>query len=187
VKRAAISLPLAIFVLAGCPECPTPPLGTGGTGGSGSGGGGDATSTTSHVSATASTSSSSGGADAGMVCEDHNECTEEIVDSSGNCSHLLRPVGTPCSVGACADGNCCALCISYDLKNNTFACDGCGFDQVCLNGMCSKECGVDSECDDGNLCTSFACVMGHCRRAPLPDGNLCGMSPAMFCTGGLCR
>ncbi|MBI4716599.1 MAG: hypothetical protein HY763_02250 [Planctomycetes bacterium] len=42
------------------------------------------------------------------------------------------------------------------------------------------ECTLDGHCDDGNQCTSDACVSGTCAHTNLPNGTLC--DDGLFCT-----
>jgi len=89
-------------------------------------------------------------------CDDAESCTIDSCDvATGACSH--DPV---------ADGA------------------GCGAGRSCCSGVCGgPACGTALACDDGNECTSDACLDGDtcaaaCRAAPLADGTPC--------SGGLC-
>jgi hypothetical protein len=40
--------------------------------------------------------------------------------------------------------------------------DDCATGEDCVDGICETRCGVSSECDDGNPCTSDGCTDGYC-------------------------
>jgi hypothetical protein len=41
-----------------------------------------------------------------FACNDGNECTADLCDGSGGCTHHSSPYGTPCSKGICDSGVC---------------------------------------------------------------------------------
>ena len=44
-----------------------------------------------------------------MACSsDGNDCTNDVCDGAGNCTHPNKPPGTPCSGGACDGASACA-------------------------------------------------------------------------------
>ena len=93
-----------------------------------------------------------GATDEGL-CEDGNDCTDDICTPEGSCLH-------PANTAACEDGN---LCTQNDR---------------CLDKLCNP--GALLNCDDGNDCTSDACDpnTGTCRNviasgAPCQDTNFC--------------
>jgi hypothetical protein len=109
-------------------------------------------------------------------CDDQNECTADACEGgSGQCLHtnILGPCddGVPCTVDDACGG----------------AVEGGG--EVVPDGQCQ---GQPMSCDDGNVCTSDACLNAAgkalCQHLPVPgacdDGEACTVSD--FCLGGQC-
>jgi hypothetical protein len=79
-------------------------------------------------------------------CNDGNECTADVCSPEGQC---LNPPDT--DVTECDDG--------YG---------------ICFEGICeTPDCWENSDCSDGDECTTDECVGGECRFTPIPD---CGGS-----------
>ncbi len=79
-------------------------------------------------------------------CNDGNECTADVCSPEGQC---LNPPVT--------DGTACD--------------DGYG---TCFEGICeTPDCWENSDCSDGDECTTDECVGGECLFTPIPD---CGGS-----------
>ncbi|MCB9661285.1 MAG: hypothetical protein H6726_26790 [Sandaracinaceae bacterium] len=113
------------------------------------------------------------------ACADANECTDDVC-GAGACTNPPTTEGTTCSTGVC-DGLGSALCeVCVD--------DGSGVDSGCSAGApdCigasgSRECvacTADAQCDDGNVCTTDACVGNTCMATPVAAGD------AGMCMGG---
>ncbi len=116
---------------------------------------------------TADTCSSTGGClGKAVVCDDGNPCTADACSlKTGSCATTPQAKGFPCSDGlACTTGD---------------ACDGAG--------TCAT---TPVNCDDGNPCTTDACVpkTGSCSHvnntSPCEDGNLCTLNDV--CASGAC-
>ena len=99
---------------------------------------------------------------AGTACEEAG-CLAGVCDGQGACGQLA----SKCEVGACTTATCDPTsneCIIANKTDGTVCtsssnCDGPG---RCEAGVCN---GADSiVCDDGNACTTDACVMGENRR-----------------------
>lgn len=104
---------------------------------------------------------------AGTICK--GGCTicspTEIVDPTLNCACVCRPGLTRCN-GVC-----------LDLQSDAANCGGCG-----------------QSCDDGNVCTTDACLAGQCSNTIIPsccesdpeceDGDLCTTNS---CVGNQCQ
>ncbi len=100
---------------------------------------------------------------AGTGCTDDGfECTDDVCDGAGTCSHPPLPVNTACT----DDGEEC----TDDV------CDGAGscvHPALPLGTACSS---------DGNACTANVCDgTGFCSHPPLPDGTPC--DDGNVCTG----
>lgn len=122
-------------------------------------------------------------------CNDANSCTDDICDASGLCSNLPRAAGELCPIGVCNGDPTnlqCVTCIddsppgSIDsgcpLEKPTVYCDESGASPLC------RGCHVDSDCDDGNSCTTDQCNAGLCEHSSLSAGTPCG-SGAGLCNG----
>ncbi len=87
-------------------------------------------------------------------CDDHNLCTIDSCDQTGQCTYVADE-GAPCS-----DGNACTI-------------DACGSD-----GMCHSVPNIGGECDDGNACTlgekcSSEGLCGGGTALQCNDANVC--------------
>ncbi len=110
--------------------------------------------------------------DDGAPCSDDNPCSVGDLCQAGQCSPgkpKLCSSGDPCVDAKCSliDGNC-----KYTPK---LGCVG-----ECPDGLCA---------DDGNPCTSVACVQNKCLTSPLNgackvDGNSCNPGT---CAEGQCQ
>ncbi len=137
-------------------------------------------------------------ANEGGHCEDGDLCTWNDVCTAGVCD------GTPadcsslddtCNAGTCnpATGECEAV-----PTNEGGPCDDadpCTENDTCSSGVCAGtsipgciNCYTDPECDDGNVCTSDACIGGACQYTYLTsscnDGNRCTLNDV--CSAGVC-
>ena len=95
-----------------------------------------------------------------LECDDSDSCTTDTCLSPGTCSAACDYAEPACS--AVADGCCPTGC---DWTN----------DADCTS---SPACGADSECDDGDACTTDTCTnAGQCDAAcsndPIPDCTAC--------------
>jgi len=118
-------------------------------------------------------------------CDDGNPCTDDAC-SSGDCSHTLKPLKTPCS-----DGDACTL---HDQCDESGACVGQAWDggdgSPCTIDSCDPVTGAVNTpvaagtwCTDGNACTAGdQCDSGgHCLGAPVAAGT--GCDDGNDCTG----
>ncbi len=133
-----------------------------------------------------------GAADGGIA--GGNTCLGDL-DGSGavGVPDLLILLGAwgpcPCPPGT---SDCNGTCI--DTTSDPNHCGGCGIDcgvgEICINGQCAQaECTNVSECDDGNPCTTDACVNFQCVFTPTDgltcdDGSACTVGDT--CSGGVC-
>ncbi|MCZ6652464.1 MAG: hypothetical protein O7D91_05485, partial [Planctomycetota bacterium] len=108
-------------------------------------------------------------ADKGQIpcTKDDNECTDDICDGKGKCTHPNEPNTVPCT----DDGEECT----------TDFCDGAG---AC--GHPNKAAGTDCTDTDNNDCTSGECDgMGECEPRDVPDNTDCE-NDGNVCTTELC-
>lgn len=95
----------------------------------------------------------------GLLCDDGNACTKDVLTSKGRCTHATL-TDTPCNVcdiaGVCVDGSCVQT----------------------QQGPAHCPCETWKDCPAPTPCHGPACVAGVCQLKPVPDGNLCD--------GGLC-
>lgn len=142
--------------------------------------------------------------------DDGNECTDDVCDGAGRCSHdRHRVAGTACR----DDGNVCTDDVCNDVGqcthvNNSSPCaDGlfCNGTDTCSGGTCSRHkgnpCANGPECadscdeekdncftpqgepcsDDDNICTVDVCDgVGVCAH---PPNNLQACDDGLFCNG----
>lgn len=107
----------------------------------------------------------------------NEECAVAAYDGTG-CQVKPTLNGLPCrsGVGTCNNGTCFKV----------------GWPEECTQAPSSGPwpiCMSDSDCDDGNDCTSDYCPepgCGACVRVPVADLRPCGASGAMVCRGGSC-
>jgi len=126
------------------------------------------------------------------LCDDGNECTEDVCAGNAGCSHEALDGGecgdgNACTAGDhCDDGECVGLPVVCDDGNpcTDDVCDG-------LGGCAAQD--NAAPCDDGDPCTvKDQCEGGECTGfeldcecladtdcAPLDDGNLC--NGVLFC------
>ena len=147
-------------------------------------------------------------------CDDHNLCTDDVVDGAGACAHKANTAACsdddPCNgAETCAAGQCragaapdcddrntctddaCAARIGCVHPANAAACvtgDPCLDAGRCLDGACRVSAPVD--CDDGNVCTDDSCnPSSGCVHVPnhafCRGGGACGGIGA--CAAGVCR
>lgn len=142
-----------------------------------------------------------GGVCAGTAvdCNDDLPCTTDLCEA-GVCSNALAAgfclIDGICWTDAQANpANGCERCLANSApqswtSNDGAACDdgqACTGPDVCLGGTCTSQPIVCA--DDGNPCTSEACVGGACQTTPLTgtaceDGNPCTVGDA--CDKGSC-
>jgi hypothetical protein len=103
---------------------------------------------------------------AGTTCSDEGkECTNDICDSNGNCTHELRQ-------GECLINN---ICYANNALNPFNSCQKCSF------GESWSDLANSSTCDDADGCTiNDTCSNGSCSGSPLN----CGENSSCFL--GLC-
>ncbi len=115
---------------------------------------------------TCSSSAIAGCCETNAECDDGDACTADAC-TDNNCTN----VATNCDDGdACTDDSCDSAtgCVHTDVA--------CGAGEVCLNGACVTSCTTDGDCaDDGDLCTTEACVDGACTSTAVDcsDGAAC--------------
>jgi len=114
----------------------------------------------------------------GTACTDGDACTSsggsaggaDACDGSGVCrgTAVACTDGNQCTADTCVAGSCVftnlpsgAACTDGDACTSADACDG--------NGVCRGTVG----CNDGNQCTTDACVAGACVFTNLPSGTAC--------------
>jgi hypothetical protein len=148
-----------------------------------------------------------------VVCNDGNACTNDACNPATGCVFSPNAVtcddGNVCTSGdacknascqsgvlqACADGNPCTHDVCDAKTGCVFpprsgACDdadSCTLSDVCNNGACQP--GQPMPCNDGNFCTTDACVNGKgCvfsfTTSPCDDGNAC--TSQSVCAQGEC-
>ncbi len=134
-------------------------------------------------------------------CDDGRSCTQDSCDGNGSCVFAVLDgtclVNNACRLeGETAPGNDCLVCSPGETKKNWSMLPSgteCGGDGpsclaagTCTKGQCS---GKADNCDDGNLCTDDACVIGqgctHSNNFDLcEDGDPCTLWDK--CSGGTC-
>jgi hypothetical protein len=90
-------------------------------------------------------------------CDDGDACTAGDTCSEGRCT------GSPLTCDACFKGRCDGSC--HPNKEGP-ECPDCAVDCGCT---------IDTDCDDGDACTTDSCSGGVCSNEPLScdDGNPC--------------
>ncbi|MGB0716526.1 MAG: hypothetical protein ACPGXK_11640, partial [Phycisphaerae bacterium] len=114
-------------------------------------------------------------------CDDSDDCTDDTCDA-GSCVYTDN-------TAACDDGDNCTELDSCDGG----VCAGtpvvCGPTETCdpSDGVC-KECLIDADCDDDNVCTTDTCEANSCVRTnnmePCDDGVFCNGTDT--CMNGTC-
>lgn len=127
--------------------------------------------------------------------DDGNDCTDDVCDGAGNCSHPNLSNGTFCGnapVDLCdAQDTCLAGTCQDNIVSGGTECRApvteCDVAESC-DGLL-KSCPVDTFLpsgtictDDGNDCTADVCNGGFsCRHPALADGVTCGATPTGAC------
>ena len=142
-------------------------------------------------------------AQAAKSCDDANPCTHDTCNSDVGCGHGPKTLaacsdGNPCTLGDfCKGGACvtkanvCACAVDADcgaFANN----DKCIGGMQCVKGACAVDPAKAISCDDGNPCTTDACLpaVGTCSHvaatagAACDDGDLC--TSGGVCVAGAC-
>ncbi len=125
---------------------------------------------------------------AGTVCtDDLNECTDDVCDGAGTCTHPNLAAGTLCGAGPtdCSAQDTCdgmGTCQANDLGAGSTCTDDLNdcTDDVCDGtGTCTHPDLADGTvcADDGNDCTDDVCATGVCTHSNLAAGTLCGAGP----------
>ena len=121
-----------------------------------------------------------------VSCDDHNLCTNDACDSTGNNSYTCQNVNNtlPCNSDSdgctvddtCAGGACVAGALMTCVGSDTNVCTDESCDNLGPNSYdCVHDFNIDS-CDDGNACTNGdVCALGSCHGTsfPVDDGNPC--------------
>ncbi len=111
-------------------------------------------------------------------CDDRNPCTNDRCEASGDCVNEASPM---CAFEAeCLDN-------VDDDGDELVDCE----DPDCAGGLdCAAPCAEDSECDDGDACTTGLCVLGRCVFDYLgTEGLRCGGDQCRgpgYCNRGQC-
>jgi hypothetical protein len=129
----------------------------------------------------------------------HTACTCD--PTTGLCSNLLAPNGTPCTNGTCVNGTCTACgVVGGPCCDRIFCQSGCCASGTCVAGTSNTACGASGFCVD---CTASSlghrCINGRCGCATLGDcrtGFACDLTTATCttlcgtdttaCNGGCC-
>ena len=136
------------------------------------------------------------GGDFVNLCDDDNDCTQDVCLGDQGCSQVALTDGeckdeNPCTVADnCVDGVCVGDPVICDDKN------------PCTDNACTETGGCQytpnsDECDDGNPCTvADSCKGGECLGVPvscdcmddadcveLEDGDLCNGTPICDISG----
>jgi hypothetical protein len=114
-------------------------------------------------------------------CDDANPCTNNVCSPLGSCNF-------PSNTNSCNDGLFCTIN------------DVCSFGS-CVGGgprcpvMCNEsinacvDCLTNTDCSDGNVCTTDSCSSGFCfnvnNTLPCNDGKFCTVTDT--CSSGLCQ
>jgi hypothetical protein len=115
-------------------------------------------------------------------CNDGNVCTTDTC-SGGQCSNVNN-------TASCDDGLFCNGADTCSSGTCTHAGDPCSGGDTCNESYnrCD-ECQQNSDCDDGNLCTTDTCSSGQCSNVnnsnSCSDGNACTVGDT--CSGGSCQ
>ena len=123
----------------------------------------------------------------GPLCDDGNECTEDLCSEELTCTNESTENGvacTPdeidCTDDICVDGECahpvsagsCHIedqCVDDGIANAMNLCEACSAAELSTNWSPANE---DGQCDDGLFCTvDDACVAGKCTGAKRDCGS----------------
>ncbi len=117
------------------------------------------------------------------ACADADLCNGTETCQNGTC---VSGTALNCDDGnVCTDDSCDAIAGCQNVNDDTNTCDDgepCTSDDVCSAGTCAGTpgpdcCQIDSDCDDGNVCTDDQCGGGVCtavaNAAACDDGNTC--------------
>lgn len=144
-------------------------------------------------------------------CNDSNACTDDACGADGFCASTNNTAacddGDACTENdVCAAGACAGTALNCDdgvFCNGVETCDaatGCADGTAPCDAAAGETCNevaarcdvcaVDGDCaDDGNLCTTEACVDGQCASTPVScpeDGTFCNGVEACDSATGLC-
>ncbi|MGB0714419.1 MAG: hypothetical protein ACPGXK_00980 [Phycisphaerae bacterium] len=134
---------------------------------------------------------------AGEVCDPADGVCKECL-GDGDCNDDNLCTDDTCESGTCVFTNNTEVCDDADNCTENDVCAGgscAGTDIVCnpgatcdpADGIC-KECVVDEDCTDGNVCTDDACVDNACvftdNSDACDDGDNCTENDV--CAGGTC-
>ena len=79
------------------------------------------------------------------------------------------------------------ICGTQTICGSSVTCGNCSTGQICVGGAC-KECTVNSQCDDSNVCTTDTCSNGICSHSTISgcctSSSQC--SDSNICTTDLC-
>ena len=129
-------------------------------------------------------------ADATVLCDDKNPCTDDGCTAKLGCVHLAN-AATCTDADACTSGDGCqeGACLGKKIDVAKVCDDG----DVCTDQTCHKTAGcknpLTAQCDDGNPCTDTGCdkvkgCFATANSAPCQDGDAC--SEGDVCVGGAC-
>jgi hypothetical protein len=135
-------------------------------------------------------------------CDDHNPCTVDACGADGTCASTplgegKQPAQTAgdcktvtCDHGApteqadptdvpddhedCTVDACDGTAPSHTPKPDGTLCEKAGSGGSCVNGTCTVNCTMDSQCPDPGPCSTATCdtTLGVCVEHPLADGTL---------------
>jgi len=126
-------------------------------------------------------------ANAGLACDDGDDCTYGEACAAGLCAGG-KPVncndGSDCTADSC---NPALGCVHQPLSGACNDADACTYPDACGNGACIP--GPPVSCDDGNPCTADACAPAvGCTHAATSagcdDGDAC--TTGDHCQAGAC-
>lgn len=111
-----------------------------------------------------------------------NTNSDSDSDLFGVCSYNVAPDGTSCGTGnQCLSGTCVPIECATS-PNGTV----CGQGMVCQNAICVNACQSNTDCSDGNSCTSDVCSGGVCSNPSVSNGTSCNGSNGI-CQNGNCQ
>ena len=113
-------------------------------------------------------------------CADGDVCNGDEICSQGDC--LPGPPLTCDDGNPCTDDGCHSIVGCFAAPNNQADCDDgdeCNGEEICDSGTCLS--GDPMECNDGNPCTTDACITEVGCTYVIDDANQC--SDGDFCNG----